>query len=64
LPVAKVRIKLGEFDETKAVQPTDMAVRFSAPLSAGPAELQTWCYDTDGREICGAYYVYVERSTE
>ncbi|MCC9608649.1 arylsulfatase [Blastopirellula sp. JC732] len=30
-------------------------------LSAGPTELQTYLVDDSGKEICGAYYLYVER---
>jgi arylsulfatase len=61
LPIAKARIRLGSLDESRGVGPTDAEVQFSALLKAGPVELQTWFYDADGREICGAYYVYVQR---
>ena len=38
--------------------PTDVyGVRL--PLPGGPLDLQGWFLDGEGRELCGAYYVYV-----
>jgi hypothetical protein len=61
IPIAQGRLKIGEFDET--AQPTDdgEAIRFTAKLEPGPTQLQTWMLDRDEEELCGAYYVYVER---
>jgi len=61
LPVAKARLKTGAFDQSVGVTPADALVRFRVPLSAGPADLQTWFYDAEGKEISGAYYVYARR---
>jgi hypothetical protein len=61
LPIAKARLKIAGVDESLAVGSGDMAIRFRASLKAGPAELQTWFYASDGRELCGAYYVDVRR---
>ncbi len=61
LPVAKARLKVGEFDESRAVGETDKAATFAVRLKAGPAELRTWLSDAEGRELCGAYYVHVRR---
>lgn len=61
LPITRARLKIGGFDQTKSVLATDQAVRFTTRLKSGPAKLQTWFADAHGAEICGAYYVYVER---
>jgi arylsulfatase A-like enzyme len=62
LPIAQARIRIGGCDERRAVAANDQAVIFTAKLPAGRTQLQTWFYDADGRELCGAYYVYVTRS--
>ena len=61
LPITKARLKIGGVDESRSVAKEDKAVRFTAPLKAGPAQLRTWFMDGDGKELCGAYYVYVRR---
>ena len=61
LPIAKARLKVAGFDQSRTVGPSDTAVSFTVKLKSGPTKLQTWFYDADGAEICGAYYVYVHR---
>jgi len=61
LPIATARLKIADFDRTASVDAADTAARFRVPLPAGPAECQTWFCDARGRELCGAYYVYVQR---
>jgi hypothetical protein len=61
LPIAKARLKIGDFDQTVAVDTDDKGVAFQLSLKRGPADLETWFYDQDGKELCGAYFVYVER---
>lgn len=61
LPIAKARIKIADIDQSLPIRPVDTSISFSTTLKAGPAQLQTWFYSADGREICGAYYVYVRR---
>ncbi|MGH9842859.1 MAG: arylsulfatase [Blastocatellia bacterium] len=62
LPVAKARIKIGAFDQTVAVTAQDKAVTFSVPLQAtSKTQLQTWFYDAQGNQLCGAYFVYAKR---
>jgi len=41
-----------------------LAITFTVALSRGPVELRTAFLDADGRELCGAYYVYVRRKQE
>jgi hypothetical protein len=31
------------------------------PLRKERVKAETWFYDADGKELCGAYYTYVER---
>jgi arylsulfatase len=63
LPIAKIRLKIGNvLNETKPVGPGDKAVVFQATLRAGTrSTIETWCYDIQGRMLCGAYFAYVER---
>ncbi|HWC91224.1 MAG TPA: sulfatase-like hydrolase/transferase, partial [Pirellulales bacterium] len=62
LPIAKVRLKIAGLDETKPVGPNDRQVPFTVRLKQGERlEMQSWFYDADGREICGAYFAYVWR---
>jgi len=64
LPIAKGRMQIGDFDATSLPSDDGKSVRFTTMLSTGPTELQTWWLDGSGKEICGAYYVYVERIGE
>jgi len=57
LPVAKTRLRVGEFDESRAVHAAEKAVRVTVKLPAGRTQVQTWFYDGEGRELCRAYYV-------
>lgn len=61
LPIATARLKIAGFDQSRPVAASDKAVVFNMNLKAGRARLETWFYDAAGREICGAYYVYVNR---
>jgi len=61
LPIAKARLRIGMLDRTTAVAPADKVVSFRVPLKGGPTELQTWFCDEAGKELCGAYYVYIRR---
>jgi arylsulfatase len=61
LPVKEARLRVGDFDAKRAVAAEDQAVVFETTLPAGRTKLQTWFLDAEGKEIAGAYYVYVER---
>ena len=61
LAVATARVQVGGFDANRPVGPQDAAVAFTAPLRAGPAQLQTWFLDAEGKPVCGAYYTTVRR---
>jgi arylsulfatase len=52
---------VGDVERTAAVSADDKFVRFTVPLKAGDVQAKTFFYDAAGAELCGAYYVYVER---
>jgi arylsulfatase A-like enzyme len=61
LPIAKARLKIAGFEDSRPVSAADKAVSFKTKLQTGRTQLQTWFYDESGNELCGAYYVYVRR---
>lgn len=61
LPIARARLRIGEQDLSRAVRDGDKVVAFEVSLEAGSTTLQTWFYDGEDEELCGAYYVYVKR---
>jgi arylsulfatase len=62
LPIAKARLKIGDFDQTLPVEATDRSVVFTVQLeTTAKLQMQTWFYDAQGKELCGAYYAYVRR---
>ena len=61
LPVAKARLKIGDFDRIIDVRATDEAAVFVVDLPKCSVETETWLLDANGKELCGAYYVDVTR---
>ncbi len=61
LPIVKARLKVADLDQSKPVAKEDKAATFTVRLPAGRTTLQTWFYDRDGKQLCGAYCVYVSR---
>lgn len=61
LPIAKARLRLGEFDQTIDLAAADSFASFRVPVKKGRGQLQTWFLDATGHEICGAYYVEARR---
>jgi arylsulfatase len=61
LPIAKARLRVGTFDATLPVNATDKEAVFEMRLKPGRTQLQTWFYDAQDRELCGAFYVEVLR---
>jgi len=62
LPIAKARLKIGDFDESKKVGPEDKEVVFTIKLKATEKiPLQTWFSNAEDKELCGAYFAYVRR---
>ncbi|TWT30527.1 Arylsulfatase [Thalassoglobus neptunius] len=62
LPIHQGRLRIGsEFDQTVEANSEGTCFQFKANLNAGPIELESWMLDSAGNEVCGAYYVYVNR---
>ena len=62
LPITKVRLQIGQLDQTQAVGPDDKEITFRTTLRGGDKlAMQSWCYDAAGQELCGAYFAYVRR---
>ncbi len=61
LPIARARLKVAGVDVSRPVSGSETAARFTVRLEAGPSQLQTWFYDAQGKELCGAFYVEVRR---
>ncbi len=61
LPAVKARLRIGQVDVSKPVAPGDKAATFTVRLAAGKTRLETWFYDAEGNELCGAFYVDVLR---
>lgn len=61
LPISQARLKVGSFDQTIPVTMGDKAAVFEVKLPAGQIDLKTWLMDAQGHELCGAFYVDVER---
>jgi hypothetical protein len=58
LVTTRARVKVQDFDETRAVDDRAAEVAFTVTLRAGSAKLQTWFLDAADRSR-GAYYVSV-----
>jgi hypothetical protein len=50
----------GDRMASKVIEPEDRAVTFTAFLTAGEVQLQSYLWDAEGDET-GAYFVYVQR---
>jgi arylsulfatase len=61
LPIASARLAVGGLDQRTDAPSGVKSVTFTAMLDPGPTQLQSWFYDASGKEVCGAYYVYVRR---
>jgi arylsulfatase len=62
LPIVRARLKIGREDASKPVAAGNREVVFTVELKGGTrTQMQTWFFDADGRELCGAYFAYVHR---
>ena len=62
LPITGARLKIdGMMDDRAPVGPTETEAVFEVDLEPGPAAIKTWFLNEDGRWLCGAYYLEVER---
>jgi arylsulfatase len=62
LPIAFARLKVADVDQSQPVPADAQGSAFSVKLPAGRTTLQTWFLDPQQKELCGAYYVEVERT--
>ena len=62
LPIASGKLKIGEQEFVSPPDKSGESVTFTAKLEAGETTLQTWFLDKAGADICGAYYVYAQRT--
>ena len=63
IPARTARLTIGDIDKTQAIDENVPASVFKVTLKAGKTRLQTWFLDDKNSELCGAYYVYVNRNT-
>jgi arylsulfatase A-like enzyme len=56
----KARIKIGNDDMTRAIDPGKVAVIFTVELNQGPADLYTWFIDANGTAR-SAYWIYIKK---
>ena len=61
LPIAQARLRVGDLELKKQVDPENLEVVFETDLTPGARQLQSWFLDEAGELLAGAYYVEVER---
>lgn len=61
LPIRSARIQIGDHELASKTSDDTKGVAFRVTLPQGPTTLQTWFCNGEGEEICGAYYVYVQK---
>jgi hypothetical protein len=62
LPVAHVRLRVGDFVHEKALRREETKVTFEIPLDATDYNVRAELLDAQKRPIAGAYYVYCKAS--
>jgi len=60
LPVRYIRLKVGDFSETKRVNDEDTCICFEVPLYRGDREIEALMLDEDKQVISSAYYAYIK----
>ena len=62
LPVAFIRLRVGDFEDVKPVRSGDTKIAFDVPLEAGKeCQVQAELLDAKKAVIAGAYYVYCRK---
>ncbi|MCX7015630.1 MAG: sulfatase-like hydrolase/transferase, partial [Candidatus Sumerlaeota bacterium] len=61
LPIASARLRVGDTEVETPVGEGDQAAVFRMQLSRGQTTVRTSFRDAQGKELAGAFYVYVER---
>ena len=62
LPVAAIRLKVGNHQATKKVKPGDTQILFNVPLDKTEYEVKAEMLNARQKVIAGAYYVYCRRA--
>jgi len=60
LDLKKARIKVGDQEQSKFIEPNSKCTTFNFNLKSGVTNMQTFVIDAEGKEI-GAYFVYVQK---
>ncbi|MGB4728935.1 MAG: exo-alpha-sialidase [Thermogutta sp.] len=61
LPIAGAVLVIGNQEFQKQTSPEAMGITFEVSLPAGRTILQGWFLNSQGEDLCGAYYVSVEK---
>lgn len=56
-PVAKARLRVGNFDQTVLTSGGETNAKFTVALNAGPTKIDTWLLDKNSKELYLAFYV-------
>lgn len=65
LPIQSGRLQVGmKSYPLKHPTPDATSFQITCQLEQGPIEIQSWFLDQNQQEICGAYYLYVNRITD
>jgi arylsulfatase A-like enzyme len=60
--VAKAKLKIGEKELTMKTMPSEFGAVFTVGLKKGDKpRLQSWLYDKNGKDLGGAYFVYITK---
>jgi hypothetical protein len=61
-PVARAKLKIGEKELTSETSPKEFSANFTVSLKKGDKpRLQSWLYDENGKDLGGAYFVYITK---
>jgi len=61
IPVHEASLRVGGREHRTEVAPGAISAQFRVNLQPGPDHVETLFADAEGRELCGAYYVYVRK---
>ena len=62
LPVASIRLTVGDYESTKKVGASDTRITFNVPLDKADYEVKAEMLDAKQKVIAGAYYVYCRKA--
>jgi arylsulfatase len=61
IPATRARLKIADVDAEQPIAADTKSLTFTVTLPKGRTTLQTWLYDKESNELCGAYYARVRR---